>query len=132
MKIKQIEKTPKSPQITVNFDNGTIEIFGRSIMENAKEFYEPLTEEWIEEYLAAPKNKTVVTVNLEYYNTASSVWIFQFVKKLSQLCTMELELIINWYYSDDDVFEAGEDIQQLLKVPFHFFPTENYKNWLES
>ena len=38
------------------------------IEENSKMFYEPIIEDWFEEYLKQPNAKTIVNINLEYLN----------------------------------------------------------------
>src|SRR3989339_32846 len=114
-----IEGTPKTP--TVNFDAGTglIEIKGRSIPENSIEFYRPLVE-WLEEYSKEPQKLTTVNIQLEYFNTSSSKCILDVFKKLETIKKARNEVVINWYYEEDDedMLEAGEDYQSIIKIPF--------------
>ena len=62
-----IEGTPKTPVVNFNSNAGVLEIKGRSIPENAIEFYKPLIE-WIESYGSGPKETTNVNIQLEYFN----------------------------------------------------------------
>lgn len=114
-----IEGTPKTP--TVNFDNttGIIEVKGRSIPENSIEFYRPLVE-WLEEYSKEPKDLTTVNIQLEYFNTSSSKCILDVFKKLEAIKKARNEVIINWYYEEDDedMLEAGEDYESIIRIPF--------------
>jgi len=114
-----IEGTPKTP--TVNFDasTGIIEIKGRSIPENSIEFYRPLVE-WLEEYSKAPQGLTTVNIQLEYFNTSSSKCILDVFKKLETIKKARNEVIINWYYEEDDedMLEAGEDYESIIRIPF--------------
>jgi hypothetical protein len=114
MEVISIEKSSKSPSINFDAANGNIEIMGRSVIENTKNFYEPLVNGWIDKYLESPNQTTNVNIFLEYYNTSSSMWIFQMLKKLTILPKLNKNLNINWYYSDEDIKEAGEDFQLLL------------------
>ena len=120
-----IEGTPKTP--TVNFDaaTGKIEIKGRSIPENSIEFYKPLVD-WLEAYGAAAQANTVVNIQLEYFNTSSSKCILDIFKKLENIAKAGSEVIINWYYEEDDedMLEAGEDYQSIIKVPFKMIEIE--------
>ena len=77
----KIEGTPKTPTVNFTADNGILEIKGRSIPENAVEFYKPLVD-WIGNYGDAAKENTEVNVQLEYFNTSSSKCILDVFKKL--------------------------------------------------
>jgi len=114
-----IEGTPKTP--TVNFDasTGVIEIKGRSIPENSIEFYRPIVE-WLEDYSKEPQNITTVNIQLEYFNTSSSKCILDVFKKLEAIKKARNEVVINWYYEEDDedMLEAGEDYESIIRIPF--------------
>jgi len=114
-----IEGTPKTP--TVNFDGATgiIEIKGRSIPENSIEFYRPLVE-WLEDYSKEPQKLTTVNIQLEYFNTSSSKCILDVFKKLEAIKKARNEVVINWYYEEDDedMLEAGEDYESIIRIPF--------------
>lgn len=120
-----IEGTPKTP--TVNFDasTGKIEIKGRSIPENSIEFYKPLVD-WLEAYGSSAQANTVVNIQLEYFNTSSSKCILDIFKKLENIAKAGSNVIINWYYEEDDedMLEAGEDYQSIIKVPFKMIEIE--------
>ena len=115
-----IEGTTKTP--TVNFDaaTGIIEIKGRSIPENSIEFYKPLVD-WLDKYADIAKGTVNVNVQLEYFNTSSSKCILDVFKKLENIQSRnQAEVIINWFYEEDDedMLEAGEDYQSILKIQF--------------
>lgn len=114
-----IEGTPKTP--TVNFDasTGVIEIKGRSIPENSIEFYRPIVE-WLEDYSKEPQSITTVNIQLEYFNTSSSKCILDVFKKLETIKKARNEVVINWYYEEDDedMLEAGEDYESIIRIPF--------------
>jgi hypothetical protein len=114
-----IESTNKTPSVQFYEDKGIIEIKGRSIPENSIEFYKPLVE-WLEEYGRSPLKKTIVNVQLEYFNTSSSKCILDVFKKLEAIHDGENEIMVNWYYEEDDedMLEAGEDYESIIKVPF--------------
>ncbi len=120
-----IEGTPKTPSIGFDAVAGKIEIKGRSIPENSIEFYKPLVD-WLEAYAAAPLANTVVNIQLEYFNTSSSKCILDIFKKLENISKAGSAVIINWYYEEDDedMLEAGEDYQSIIKVPFKMIEIE--------
>ncbi len=119
MKTISIEATPKTPTITFDSGKGFLEIKGRSIPENALEFYKPLVE-WVEKYADKPQTSTNVNIQLEYFNTSSSKCILDVFKKLEAIKKGGSNVLINWYYEEDDedMLEAGEDYQAIVNVPF--------------
>jgi len=120
MKVIKIDATPKTPRVYFDAADGHIEIRGRSIPENSIEFYKPLLD-WLEEYGNDPQPKTKAEIQLEYFNTSSSKCILDVFKALEDIHKKgKTELKIHWYYEEDDedMFEAGEDYQAIVTVPF--------------
>lgn len=114
-----IEGTPKTPSIKFNAEEGVLEIKGRSIPENSIEFYKPLVD-WLEAYSKDPQKKTQVNIQLEYFNTSSSKCILDVFKKLEAIHKSKHDIVINWFYEEDDedMLEAGEDYESIIRVPF--------------
>jgi hypothetical protein len=114
-----IEGTAKTPNIKFDGGQGLIEIKGRSIPENSIEFYKPLVD-WLDHYSQSPKQTTKVNVQLEYFNTSSSKCILDVFKKLESIHKSNHEVVINWYYEEDDedMLEAGEDYESIIRIPF--------------
>lgn len=125
MEILNIEGSPKTPTVELNPASGVLDIKGRSIPENSIEFYRPIVE-WLDEYAKAPAATTAFNVKLEYFNTASSKCILDVFKKLEILKKNNADVVINWYYEEDDedMLEAGEDYASIIKVPFKMLPIE--------
>ena len=119
------EGTPKTPYVRFDGEKGIIEIKGRSIPENSIEFYKPLID-WLEEYDGIGKDETAVNVQLEYFNTSSSKCILDIFKKLEILFKKGQKVEVNWYYEEDDedMFEAGEDYQSIINIPFKMIEME--------
>ena len=119
------EGTPKTPYVRIDGESGVIEIKGRSIPENSVEFYKPLIE-WLDNYGNSPLESTSVNVQLEYFNTSSSKCILDIFKKLELVYKKGSKVEINWYYEEDDedMFEAGEDYQSIISIPFKMIEME--------
>lgn len=119
-----IEGTPKTPTVNFNSDTGVLEIKGRSIPENAVEFYKPLVD-WIGSYGDVAKEGTTVNIQLEYFNTSSSKCILDVFKKLESI-NGKTSITINWHYEEDDedMLEAGEDYQAIINIPFKMIEME--------
>lgn len=118
MKKLKIHNTTKTPLINFDKETGTIELRGRSLIENTAQFYErPL--EWINEYVKEPAKSTTVDIALDYYNTSSQLWIFQIFIALVDLYKLGKDITFNWYYQDEDMYEAGADFSKLLDFPIN-------------
>jgi hypothetical protein len=103
------EPTDKTPMIDFNQMSGDLILSGRSIPENAAKIYEPLLA-WTNDYV---KNSCVITnlrLNLEYFNTATSIWISKIVKALCGIENPERILFIHVYFNIED-FESIEDVK---------------------
>ena len=121
-----IEGTSKTPAIRFDSKQGIVEIKGRSIPENSTEFYKPMVD-WLEQYALNPAPKTVVDINLEYFNTSSSKCILDIFKKLEAIHKAKNEVVVNWYYEEDDedMLEAGEDYESIIRIPFKMVEIED-------
>jgi hypothetical protein len=128
METLTIQGTPKTPTVEMNIDSGVIEIKGRSIPENSIDFYRPIVE-WIDQYADSAAPETKVNIQLEYFNTSSSKCILDVFKKLEQVYKKNGDkgVTINWFYEEDDedMLEAGEDYQSILKIPFKMVEIED-------
>jgi hypothetical protein len=73
--------------------------------------------DWIEQYARDAKPKTIINIQLEYFNTSSSKCLLDLFKKLEAINN---EIVINWYYEEDDedMLEAGEDYDAIINIPF--------------
>ena len=120
-----IKGSAKRPTVTFDSETGKLEIKGRSIPENSIEFYKPLVD-WLDEYAKFSKPYTEVNIQLEYFNTSSSKCILDVFKKLEAVNKGDNKVEINWYYEEDDedMLEAGEDYQSILKIPFTMIEIE--------
>lgn len=112
-----IEGTLKTPTIRSDSVEGTIEIKGRSHPENPIDFYKPLSE-WAAEYIKAPRDKTVIKIQLEHFNTSSSKRILDLLRKFELILMTSNKVEVNWYYDDEDILEAGETFQTMTRIPF--------------
>lgn len=119
MKKVAIEGTAKTPNILFDSESGLLEIKGRSIPENSTEFFRPLMEALKENQNKLAKGLNV-NFQLEYFNTSSSKCILDLLKLLASMKKSGTEVIINWYYEEDDedMLESGENYQEIVNIPF--------------
>jgi hypothetical protein len=112
-----LEETPKTPQIELNPLSGDFIFFGKSIPENAAKVYEPVLE-WVKEYILHPRPTTNVRLNLEYFNTSSSLWLAKILKVLVRINEPDYVLIIHLYLPLDE-FDEMREFEDIKDV---FFP----------
>lgn len=96
-----IEPTNKTPQIDLNHLTGDLIFSGRSIPENAAKIYEGVLN-WINEYIQNPRRVTNLRLNLEYYNTASTIWLAKIVKALCTIKEPEYTVVIHLYFDIEE------------------------------
>jgi len=107
-----IEATNYSPQVSMDAQNGTISITGKSYPENTFEFYKPIIE-WIERYFHSPQSQTILNMEILYFNSSSSKLFFDMFDLL-ELNQTKSDIIINWIYDkeNDTALEAGEEFME--------------------
>jgi hypothetical protein len=81
---------------------------GRSIPENAATLYEKLLD-WVTQYIENPKKTTNLRLNLEYFNTASSIWLAKIVKVLCSVKGSENTIMIHLYFDIEEFDNMEED-----------------------
>lgn len=109
-----IEPTNKTPQIDLNHITGELIFSGRSIPENAADLYENVLK-WVNQYADNPRHTTNLRLNLEYFNTASSIWLAKIVKALSSNKESESTLMIHLYFNIEEFDSMDvEDLKDAL------------------
>ena len=104
-----IEATKYTPAIDLD-PSGVISIVGKSYPENTFEFYAPVME-WVENYFEnEAAEKTVVNMEIIYFNSSSSKLFFDFFDLLEEY-SEDHEIEVNWIYDEENesAEEAGED-----------------------
>lgn len=114
-----IKGTDRTAEIDFDFNAGVLSISGRSISENPVSFYKKL-KSIIIDYAKQPKEKTIVKVNLEYFNTSSSKCLVDVFKEFEKIHSTSNDVLVEWYYEQDDeeIKDSGEDYKELVNIPF--------------
>lgn len=109
------ESTPKTPQVDFNALTGDLILSGKSIPENASRIYEPVLD-WVKEYIKNPRPTTNLRLNLEYFNTATSIWLAKIVRTLGEIDDPEKILMVHLYFDIEDYDEMeSEDLKDILQ-----------------
>jgi len=118
----QIEPTYKTPAVVFDPQKGDFQIQGNSILVNVEEFYSPLLN-WMDEFVEKSTTQKVRFVfDIEYANVASTKRFLFFLYKLVMLKNQGVDVQVDWLYDKSDKYiqEIGEDLAQMLDLPFNF------------
>lgn len=116
-----INGNKQKPDLVFSATTGELRVSGQSLPENATLLYGPVLE-WLEEYAKDPQGKTIFSLKMKYYNTASSKMFFSIIKRLNVMHKGGPDVEIEWYYmeDDEDMLDAGEYFRDLVDIPFKF------------
>jgi len=108
----RIEASQYTPKISMDAQKGIIEIVGKSYPENTFEFYKPLLG-WLEEYFKHPQQKTILNMEIIYFNSSSSKLFFDLFDIMEDHQN-DSKITINWIYDaeNESAQEAGEEFQE--------------------
>lgn len=126
-----IEPSEFTPRVFFDPENSVFEISGFSRPENTVGFYKPLLK-WLEDYeenvLAKntnfSKSNLVLNLKFTYFNSASSKFLMDILMIFMRFHSKGNTVEINWYYDEDDdeIFESGEEISEMINFTFNFIP----------
>jgi hypothetical protein len=110
------EETSSSPLIT--FNEGRLRISGRSRPEDSFQVYGPVIEA-VKQYSENPEKVTEAEFNFEYLNSSSNRCLMSILSLFESVHERGNEVLITWKYEkgDDLIYELGEDIKAISKVP---------------
>lgn len=126
MEILEIKGNWKSPSISFN-PNGNLQIWGRSLPENALEIYNPIFN-WLDQYKNNPSKETSIEVKLEYFNTTSSKLIYEIFKKFEEINTNGNKINVKWYYESDDpdLEEEGKLLAKIIDLDIELITIDEF------
>lgn len=121
MELLHIESKNDTPEIIADGDNGIFEITGKSLPEDAFEFYKPL-EDYVKEYLNAPQPNTVINLRPVYLNSSSTKKILDIIQLFERLNNNGYDVVLNWINTtdDDDIVEEGVEFDNMTTLHINF------------
>ena len=119
MEILRYSETEDTPEITLDRSRNRFEFFGKSLPENADEFYAPILS-WFDEYVKEPNKNTLIEFKMDYFNTVTAKKIMKIIHKLEDIHKQRKNVMIHWHYLeiDEDMMEAGQAFSEMVVVPF--------------
>jgi hypothetical protein len=117
-----ITDTNETPGVVLDAAKSHFEISGRSLCDSPNNFYKDIIE-WLKEYALAPNSLTDFTFKFEYLNTQSAKSILDILTVLEGISGAK----VSWHFNEDDedMEEIGEELAELVNVPFEFMPNLN-------
>ena len=119
MQMLEMKGTSETPAVKMDPQNGVLEISGRALAEDAGAFFKPVLA-WIGDYAKSPCTSTSLNFKLEYINPASSKVFLDMIGLIEKVPGAR----VHWYFhdEDEDMEETGEELAELVKIPFEFVP----------
>ena len=116
-----IPGSKRTPEVKFDKQEGYLSVSGRSLPDNANDFYLPVLKE-VDNYLLNPQDTTRILFNLDYLDSSSSQLILALVYKLNKILDAHKELYIEWHYMEDDydILETGKTYSELTGIDFDF------------
>lgn len=115
-----LSKNTDTPEVSLNAQEGLLEITGRSLPENAEVFYQPVLD-WVKAYTKSAPQKTTVKIELEYFNSSSVKQVLSLLISLEELYRSGKEVTVIWSYNEDDELMEmkGRELESIIELPFN-------------
>jgi hypothetical protein len=122
MKPLIIEPKIDSPKVVLDKERNIFEIKGKSLPENVNVFYQPIID-WFTEYFKNPNPETIITIQLDYLNTASSKAILSLLLVFEEALKKGSNIKVRWYYEEDD-----EDMKDTWRRVCRYYSNSDRNN----
>ena len=127
-----LEPTELTPGVKLDAATNRYEMWGESRPENARKFYQPILD-WFDQlnkelyYLKSEAEEDVlkrtveVKFSFDYLNSTSIKFVYELLKKISELKTNCSDVLVTWMYEpgDEDMKESGEEYSNMVDVKFN-------------
>ena len=112
-----IKETDRTPAVHFDKDKNQFEITGSSLSDDPTSFYLPAIS-WVKSYAASPNPTTELHLHFEYLNVESTRSLLDLLKPLENVKGVK----VIWFFHEDgeDMEEIGEEIAELVSIPFEF------------
>jgi hypothetical protein len=119
MEIIKIEKTNNTPSVYIDESKNFCRIEGSSYPEDAFEIYQYVLD-WLSRMSNRFNSELVIEFDYDFLNSISHKKVWQILHELKQFYKNGKPVKVVWFYddSDDDIMEAGEDLAELMNIPF--------------
>ena len=131
MKPYILESSELIPGVIFDADNNNFEMSGSSRPEDVRDLFYPMIE-WLNNFGGeiaqgkysrySKKQPLIFKVKMDYFNSSSAKFMYDIFEELNIIHKSGFPLEIHWYSDeeDDDMREAGEEMQDLVEMEFQF------------
>lgn len=109
-----IKATDETPEVLFDKMKSEFKISGKSMPENALEFYTPV-QNWLQEYRSNPNANTRFDISLEYFNSGSVKQVYKILCILEEITELGKDVSVNWFY------KKGDELMLMKGVEFDKF-----------
>lgn len=106
--------TDETPEIIFDRVKNEFKISGRSMPENAYEFYLPV-HNWFEAYVQNPNDHTKLEIDLDYFNSGSVKQVFKLLCLIEEITEVGKAVEVKWSY------KKGDELMQMKGHEFDKF-----------
>ncbi len=113
-----IAATDDTPEVNFSLVSGKSSILGRSLPENAYDFYRPIIS-WLNANVHLIKHKNELELSFDYFNSSSSRYLFEMLNILERSPNRQL-ITVKWKVEKGDelMFEKAQELSSLLDLNF--------------
>lgn len=113
-----IPATDETPEVSLTRQKNRSYISGRSLPENAFEFYRPLIN-WVNHHSSKIDRVFEIEFKFDYFNSSSGRYLFEMLTQLEKNPKKQYIKIL-WIVEDGDdlMLEKGKELKSLLDLNF--------------
>ncbi len=117
-----IDHTDDTPEVILDYDKGIFSLSGRSLPENAVDFYLPILE-WMNALGEQSLNDITFDFKLDYFNTSSAKQLTKLLLILQKIA-LDKNVQVNWHYFEDDtdIMQSGARFAKLIDANIKLLP----------
>lgn len=115
----KLKGTEDTPEVVFDSESSEFTISGRSLPEDAVEFYKPVIA-WMKSYVADPNANTELNVKLQYFNSSSVKQVSDLLVLLEEIQKTGKKVKILWFCEEEDELMEikGQEFEGMLNIPF--------------
>jgi hypothetical protein len=135
MKVIEIPKTEKTPEIILDDERRLLQITGKCLPENIRDFSQLVIEKlenYLNQLIPSPDQDNgngafKVNFKLGYFNSAAAKFIADVLLVIDENSQRGVNIKVFWYFEEDDsdMLEAGQDISKMVNVPMEYVAVVN-------
>ena len=117
----EVTGTEETLGVILDQTEGRFEFSGKSLPENANEFFEKIFT-WLQTYSNKPNKKTDIVFKVDYFNSSSSRKFVEVLMLLEEAISNGNQVNVKWYSQKNDemIEDRGKELSEVLDIPFEF------------